>query len=150
MYNNIETCPQELLLFFHNLAWTHPVALGNGTMVPLIDYSERSAGRLLSLCMSSQARAVGLRFEIQICLTQRDLPNVGDVRAVAITSEHALAEARAMGASWDGLEGLVDAERFAAVQGRFRQQNVDALAFSEVIVGYYLNMSKGSQIQMVH
>ena len=47
-----------------------------------------------------------------------------------------------MGASWDGLEGLVDAERFAAVQGRFRQQNVDALAFSRVIVGYYRNMSE--------
>jgi alpha-glucuronidase len=35
----------------------------------------------------------------------------------------------------------VDSERFRAVQARFKQQNVDALAFSQIIVGYYRNMS---------
>ena len=31
-------CPTEQLLFFHNLARTHPMELSNGTTVPLIDY----------------------------------------------------------------------------------------------------------------
>ena len=33
------------------------------------------------------------------------------------------------------------AARFGPVQARFRQQNVDAISFSEVIVGFYLNIS---------
>lgn len=38
MLSNISTCPTEQLLFFHNLAWSHPMELSNGTTVPLIDY----------------------------------------------------------------------------------------------------------------
>ena len=98
MLSNVTTCPREQLLFFHHLSWSHPMALSNGSTVPLIDY-------------------------------------------IAITSEHALEEARQMAADWDTLEGLVDAARFGPVQARFRQQNVDAISFSEVIVGFYLNIS---------
>jgi alpha-glucuronidase len=99
MYGDLGTCPQELLLFFHNLPWTHPIALGNGSEVPLIDY-------------------------------------------ISIRSQEARDEAAQHARGWDSLEGLVDGARFAAVQARFRQQNVDALAFSRVIVGYYRNMSE--------
>ena len=98
MYDNISTCPQELLLFFHNLPWSHPIALRNGSKVPLMDY-------------------------------------------ISIRSEEARDEAEQHARDWDSLEGLVDPVRFAAVQARFKQQNVDALSFSEVIVGYYRNMS---------
>ena len=32
MYNNVTTCPVELLLWFHNLPWTHPMtATGGGS-----------------------------------------------------------------------------------------------------------------------
>jgi alpha-glucuronidase len=42
LYNNLSTCPVELLLFFHNVPWSHPVLL-DGVKVPLIDYiSNRS------------------------------------------------------------------------------------------------------------
>eukprot|EP01052_Picozoa_sp_SAG31_P015170 SAG31_NODE_967_length_10684_cov_58.582239_8_plen_374_part_00 len=38
MFKNPETCPPELLLFMHNLPWTYPMQLRNGTRVQLIDY----------------------------------------------------------------------------------------------------------------
>ena len=98
MYNDVSTCPQELLLFFHNLPWSHPVALGNGSKVPLVDY-------------------------------------------ISIRSQEARNEAKQHAADWSALEGLVDGARFEAVQARFKQQNVDALAFSQVIVGFYRNIS---------
>merc|ERR1712113_520701 len=98
MLNNVSTCPQELLLFFHNLPWTHPMQLLNGSTVELLDY-------------------------------------------IAITQQQALKTVSQMASDWDSLEGLVDTERFKAMQARFRQQSVDALAFSEVIVGYYSNIS---------
>ena len=98
MYNNISTCPQELLLFFHNLAWTHPIALANGSTAPLIDY-------------------------------------------ISVRSQEARDEAEQHAHDWNSLLGFVDNVRFAAVQARFKQQNVDALAFSQVIVGYYRNIS---------
>eukprot|EP01044_Picomonas_judraskeda_P018549 COSAG03_NODE_3704_length_1868_cov_1.278123_2_plen_86_part_00 len=56
-------------------------------------------------------------------------------------SAHALKEARQMAADWDTLQGIVREPRFSGVAGRFRQQNVDAVSFSEVIVGFYLNIS---------
>ena len=37
---------------------------------------------------------------------------------------------------------MVDESRHSAVAARFKQQNVDALAFSEVIVGFYRNVSE--------
>ena len=103
MYNDLNTCPQEMLLFFHNLPWTHPISLSNGTKAPLIDY-------------------------------------------ISIRSEEARNEAKQQARDWDSLEGLVDNARFAAVQARFKQQNVDALAFSQVIVGYYMNMSASGPV----
>ena len=42
MYNNVTTCPVELLLWFHNLPWTHPMtATGGGSA----DGGERPAVR---------------------------------------------------------------------------------------------------------
>ena len=38
MLENVSTCPTELLLFMHNLPWTHPMKLANGSTVQLIDY----------------------------------------------------------------------------------------------------------------
>lgn len=38
MYNDLGTCPQEMLLFFHNLPWSHPISLTNGSKAPLIEY----------------------------------------------------------------------------------------------------------------
>eukprot|EP00746_Dinoflagellata_sp_MGD_P039578 gnl/MRDRNA2_/MRDRNA2_195534_c0_seq1.p1 gnl/MRDRNA2_/MRDRNA2_195534_c0~~gnl/MRDRNA2_/MRDRNA2_195534_c0_seq1.p1 ORF type:complete len:580 (-),score=88.83 gnl/MRDRNA2_/MRDRNA2_195534_c0_seq1:16-1638(-) len=39
MFNNVETCPKELLLWFHNLHWTYPIrTTKNKTTVPLLDY----------------------------------------------------------------------------------------------------------------
>jgi len=99
MFNNLATCPKELLLFFHNLPWTHPMQLANGSIVTLIDF-------------------------------------------IAISQSEALDTAGQMAKDWDSLEGLVDQLRFEAVQARFRQQNVDALAFKEVVVGYYANLSR--------
>ena len=107
MYNNLSTCPQELLLFFHNDPWTHPITLGNGSTAPLIDY-------------------------------------------IAFRSQEARNEAEQQAQDWNSLEGLVDAARFAAVQARFKQQNVDALAFSEIIVGYYKNVSSESRSAGFH
>ena len=98
MYNDLSTCPQEMLLFFHNLPWTHPITLRNGSKVPLIDY-------------------------------------------ISICSQEARHEAAQHARDWNSLEGRVDSARFVAVQARFKQQNVDALAFSQVIVGYYRNIS---------
>merc|ERR1711862_892316 len=95
---DIETCPQELLLFFHNVPWTHPIALRNGSKVPLMEY-------------------------------------------ISIRSQEARNEANQHARDWNSLEGAIDNERFAAVQARFKQQNVDALAFSEIIVGYYRNIT---------
>eukprot|EP01043_Picozoa_sp_COSAG02_P058973 COSAG02_NODE_7432_length_3015_cov_6.358025_1_plen_110_part_00 len=60
---------------------------------------------------------------------------------VCCGSAHALEEARQMAADWDTLEGIVSEPRFSAVLGRFKQQNVDAVSFSEVVVGFYLNIS---------
>jgi alpha-glucuronidase len=112
MYSNLSSCPQELLLFFHNVPWSHPIRLGNGSSVPLIDYIE-------------------------------------------ITSDEALASTAQHARLWDALEGVVDRGRWEAVQARFRQQQVDALAFSEVITGYYRNVSEGrhaepSKLQLQH
>ena len=98
MYNNLSTCPQEMLLFFHNLPWTYPID-HNGTTIPLIDY-------------------------------------------ISTRSEEARGEAEQYGQDWGQLRGLVDESRHSAVAARFKQQNVDALAFSEVIVGFYRNVSE--------
>ena len=46
-------------------------------------------------------------------------------------------EAQQQARDWDSLQGLIDDPRFIAVQARFKQQIVDAKAFSEIIVGYY-------------
>jgi len=104
LYSNRSTCPQEMLLFFHNVPWTHPISMGNGTKLPLIEY-------------------------------------------IAARSGEARAEAAAQAASWIALKGLVDEGRLRAVEGRFRQQVVDALAFSEVIVGFYRNSSGVAELQ---
>ena len=64
-------------------------------------------------------------------------------RYIAAGHTHALEEAREMATDWDTLVGLVAEPRFSGVQARFRQQNVDALSFSQVIMGYYHNMTRG-------
>ena len=54
----------------------------------------------------------------------------------------ALGQARAMADAWDTLEGVVDDDRFEAVQMRFAQQLNDAAVFSEVITEYYAQLAQ--------
>eukprot|EP00927_Polykrikos_kofoidii_P054465 TRINITY_DN48879_c0_g1_i1.p1 TRINITY_DN48879_c0_g1~~TRINITY_DN48879_c0_g1_i1.p1 ORF type:complete len:910 (+),score=68.65 TRINITY_DN48879_c0_g1_i1:61-2790(+) len=60
---------------------------------------------------------------------------------IAATHLDALREARSMANAWYSLKGLVDEGRFEGVLARFRQQLRDAAVFSEVIMGYYRNIS---------
>ena len=56
----------------------------------------------------------------------------------------ALYAVRALAAAWDGVEAAMAGDaRFAGVQARFRQQVNDAAVFSEVITGFYKNLSLG-------
>lgn len=53
-YNNRSTCPQELLLFFHNLPWTHPIALRNGSTAPLMEYRPLPAAAAAHIIVLSE------------------------------------------------------------------------------------------------
>lgn len=67
---------------------------------------------------------------------------------ITTQSQDAVETVASMARDWDTLEMIVDADRFTAVQARFRHQQVDAIAFSAVVVGYYRNLSQsGSQPQ---
>eukprot|EP00935_MAST-01C_sp_MAST-1C-sp1_P002178 g2178.t1 len=54
----------------------------------------------------------------------------------------AVQEVGEMARDWDSLEGMVDEGRFKAVQARFLQQANDARVFSDVVTGYYANVSR--------
>ena len=98
------------------------MTLSNGTTVPLIDYIA------ISHAHGEFARNLPLA--------------VGRwVDAERLLVAAALEEAKQMETDWSSLEGLIHEPRFSAVAARFEQQNVDALSFSEVIVGFYLNIS---------
>ena len=58
------------------------------------------------------------------------------------THRAAVQEVGEMARDWDSLEGMVDEGRFKAVQARFLQQANDARVFSDVVTGYYANVSR--------
>lgn len=95
IYSNPDSCPENLLLWFHHVAWDR----------------QMKSGRTLwdELC-------------------HRYYSGVDSVSA--------------MRGAWDGLEGRVDAERFADVKERLRMQERDAAWWRDACVLYFQTFSR--------
>ena len=113
------TTPLELLLFFHNLPWTTPLALDEGT-----------GGWRLADAGSGNSSSESLS------ATKTLLEYVQDGHA------DALQEAKRMADDWAALQGKVDEFRHAGVTARFAQQIRDATTFKELLVGYWTNLTR--------
>jgi len=94
LYENIKTCPDELLLFFHFVPYTHVLQSGKTLIQHIYD----------------------THFE-----------GVEDVEAFI--------------KKWDELEGLMDAESFANVQGRLQEQLANAIEWRDQINTYFYRKS---------
>jgi len=94
-FNNLATCPEIYLLWFHHVPWTY--RLKNGR-------------------------------ELWPELCYRYDSGVKQVRGFQLT--------------WDKMEGLIDQERFSAVQSKLRTQSRDAQIWKDACLLYFQQFSK--------
>jgi alpha-glucuronidase len=112
MLDDPSRVPPELTLFFHNKKWTD--------LVPPYAHPHRADA-------------------------DADASSVPLFQRIRDRHAGALDDLRDFLASWDALEAAMlragDEARWAGVKARFEQQMNDAVVFSEVIMGYYRNIS---------
>ena len=121
LLDDVETCPVELLLFFHNLPWGHRISS-----------SSSSTDRLHARTASSSRNATTA---YTTTLIER----------IMTTHANALAEVAELAAAWSALATpllRVDGNRarLDGVSARFAQQVNDARVFSKVITGFYYGL----------
>ena len=74
MFENVETTPEEYLLWFHHLPWTHKLKSGNTLWNEIVDryYMGVSAVRLMNTCWTAMERHVDAdRFKAVTALLER-------------------------------------------------------------------------------
>ena len=122
LLDNVETCPAELLLFFHNVPWTYRWG-----------HSHQHGGS------GGGGGGGDNRTRTPLTLIER------------ITSGHAAAlrEVVELAAAWEALEQPMkvgvdgsDLSRFVGVRARFAQQVNDAQVFSKTITDFYYDLSR--------
>jgi alpha-glucuronidase len=94
MVDNIKTCPENLLCWFHHVPWTYKMKSGR-------------------------------TFWDELC----SLYNKGVQYVIWMRGQ------------WDSLKGLVDDERFAAVQAKLKRQETDAARYRDVCLAYFRTFS---------
>jgi alpha-glucuronidase len=94
-YADLNTVPENLILWFHHLGWNYKMKSGRTLWVELVD--KYYAG---------------------------------------------VAEVRVMQAQWNGVEGQIDAERFAQVKALLAVQERDAVRWRDSCVLYFQSISK--------
>ena len=115
VFDNVSACPANLLLWFHNLPWTHPMpAPANYTAMVT------PAATPAATAPAAGPGATVTLFEY-----------------IRYTHDAAVKEAEAFGAAWAGLEGKVDAQRFTGVRARLAQQARDAAVMRDDIMVQY-------------
>ena len=128
MFNNVETCPVNLLLWFHNLAWTHLMPKPPGFKpYPLVTHGDASASARENTSKSHGSGGNGT-------ITLYEL--------IRFTHFDSVEQAKAMAAQWDGLKDMVDEHRYRGVQARFAQQIRDATQMAYDIMVQYERWSK--------
>ena len=116
MFNDVTKCPLKNLLWFHNLPWSHP-------MPKPPRYAPPIAATAYTGARSGNAT-----------------PPNGTITLyehIRFTHADAVTQARELAASWDTLEGRVDAVQFAGVQARFAQQVRDAAQMAGDVMAQY-------------
>ncbi|RZJ75722.1 MAG: alpha-glucuronidase [Flavobacterium sp.] len=93
--NNVATCPEEYLLWFHHVPWTYRLKNGNDLWT--------------EMCYRYDAGLQGVR-EFQ--------------------------------RTWDKTKGLIDTDRFVAVQSKLRTQNRDAQIWKDACLLYFQQFSQ--------
>lgn len=125
MFNNVETCPVNLLLWFHNLAWTHMMPKPLRFKPYLLSHSDAALASESNVTHGSGGNGTITLYEL-----------------IRFTHFDSVEQAKALAAQWDELEGMIDEHRHKGVQARFAQQVQDATQMAHDIMVQYERWSK--------
>ena len=137
MFNSVETCPTNLLLWFHNLEWSHPMPKPR-------NFKPYSISNQVATKANTGDGVAVLANASEVDYTLSGNETITLYELIRFTHFDAVEQAKVLASKWDELDGLIDTFRFKGVQARFAQQVRDAAQMAHDIIAQYERWSKQS------
>jgi alpha-glucuronidase len=138
-FDNIDTCPEKFLLWFHHVPWGHRLQSGNITTQTVIaSGAKQSPNRNAEIASSQSFDSASLRSGSLLAMTQ-DEQSLGNTLWEELQHRYdaGVGFVETMRGIWQGLQDRIDPQRHAHVSARLEQQLENACLWREVCVKYF-------------
>ena len=102
MFNSVETCPTNLLLWFHNLAWSHPMPKPR-------NFKPYSISNQVATKANTGDGVAVLANASEVDYTLSGNETITLYELIRFTHFDVVEQAKVLASKWDELDGLIDA-----------------------------------------